>query len=102
MTEEMSFQVLLKNCQGFSIPDAGGGKFIPPARNSEWKRSGEWFCASLWWHHKVTLVRRSQTSWGEIVISEGKYKGAEPVAVLYASISVLNLMRAEMGASAGR
>ncbi len=34
MTEEMSFQVYLENCQGFSIPD-GGGKFIPPARNGE-------------------------------------------------------------------
>ncbi len=33
-TEEMSFQVLLENCQGFSIPDRGG-KFIPPARNGE-------------------------------------------------------------------
>ncbi len=31
MTEEMS---LLENLQGFSIPD-DGGKFIPPARNSE-------------------------------------------------------------------
>ncbi len=37
MTEEMSFQVSLENCQGFSIPD--GGKIIPPARNGEWKRS---------------------------------------------------------------
>ncbi len=33
-TEEMSFQVSLENCQGFSIPDRGG-KFIPPARNDE-------------------------------------------------------------------
>ncbi len=41
------FQVSLDNCQGFSTPD-GGGKFNPPARNGEWKRSGEWFCASLW------------------------------------------------------
>ncbi len=40
MTEEMSFQVLLENYQGFSIPD-GGGKFIPPARNGEFKFSGE-------------------------------------------------------------
>ncbi len=40
MTEEMSFQVLLKNGQGFSITDEGG-KFIPTARNGEWKRSGE-------------------------------------------------------------
>ncbi len=44
----------------------GGGKFIPPTRNSEWKRSGEWFCASLWWLHEATLVRRSQTSWGDV------------------------------------
>ncbi len=34
MLEEMSFQVSLEDCQGFSIQD-GGGKFIPPARNSE-------------------------------------------------------------------
>ncbi len=40
MTEEMSFQVLLKNGQGFSITYEGG-KFIPTARNGEWKRSGE-------------------------------------------------------------
>ncbi len=25
MTEEMSFQVSLENCQGLSIPDGGGG-----------------------------------------------------------------------------
>ncbi len=37
MKKEMSFQVSLENDQGSSIPD-GGGKFIPPARNSEWKR----------------------------------------------------------------
>ncbi len=30
----MSFQVSHENCQGSSIPDEGG-KFIPPARNSE-------------------------------------------------------------------
>ncbi len=40
MTEEMSFQVSLENCQEFSISD-GGGKFIPQARNGEGKRSGE-------------------------------------------------------------
>ncbi len=34
MTEEMSFQVLLEDCQGFSIPDEGG-KFIPPVSNGE-------------------------------------------------------------------
>ncbi len=34
MMEEISFQVSLENCQGFSIPD-GGGKFIPPARSGE-------------------------------------------------------------------
>ncbi len=65
MTEEMSFQVSLENYQGFSVPD-GGGKFIPPARNIEWKRSGKWFCASLRWHHEATLARRSQTSWGDV------------------------------------
>ncbi len=46
MTEEMSFQVYLENGQGFSIADRGG-KFIPPVRNGKWKRSGEWFCASV-------------------------------------------------------
>ncbi len=39
-TEEMSFQLLLENCQGFSIADEGG-KFILPARNGERERSGE-------------------------------------------------------------
>ncbi len=38
-TEEMSFQLLLEDCQGLSVPDVGGGgvgwEFIPPARNSE-------------------------------------------------------------------
>ncbi len=42
MMEEMSFQVSHENCQGFSVPD-GGGKFIPPVRNGEWKSSGETF-----------------------------------------------------------
>ncbi len=65
MMEEMSFQVSLENCQGFIIPD-GGGKFIPPARNGEWKHSGEWFCASPWWHHEASLARRSQTSGGDV------------------------------------
>ncbi len=55
MTEEMSFQLSLENGQGFSIPD-GGGKFIPPARNGEWKHSGEWFCSSLWWHNARLVV----------------------------------------------
>ncbi len=32
MIEEMSFQVSLENCKGFSILD-GGGNFFPPARN---------------------------------------------------------------------
>ncbi len=41
MTEEMSFQVSLENCQGLTIPERGG-KLISPARNGEWKRSGEW------------------------------------------------------------
>ncbi len=70
MTEEMSFQVSLKNCQGFSIPDEGG-KFIPPARNGEWKRSGKWFCVSLWWHHEASLICRSQTSGGDIDCHKG-------------------------------
>ncbi len=65
MTEEMSFEVLLENSQLFSILD-GGGKFIPPARNGDWKRSGEWFCASLWWYHEAMLARKSQTSWGDV------------------------------------
>ncbi len=72
MTEEMSFQVMLENCLGFSIPDEGG-KFIPPARNSEWKRSGTWFYASLWLYHEATLARRSQTSGGDVDC----YKGVE-------------------------
>ncbi len=55
MTEEMSCQVALENGQGLSIPDEGG-KFIPPARNGEWKRSGEWFWDSLWWHHEASLT----------------------------------------------
>ncbi len=83
MTEEMSFQVTLANCQGLSIPD-GGGKFIPPVRNGEWKHSGKWFCASLWWRCSLADLR----------LLEGMQEGAEPVADLYASISVLNLMRA--------
>ncbi len=44
--EEMSFQVSLENWQGSSIPDEGG-KFIPPARNGEWKRSGKWLSLSV-------------------------------------------------------
>ncbi len=62
--EEMSFQVSLENWQRSSIPD-GDGKIIPPARNGEWKRSGKWFCASLWWHHEASLTSRSQTYWGD-------------------------------------
>ncbi len=93
----MSFQVSLGNCQGFSIPD-GGGKFIPPARNGEWKRSGEWFWASLWWYHEASLTSRSQTSEGDVDCHQWvEVGGSEPVAVLYASISVLNWMRAATG-----
>ncbi len=44
----MSFQLLLEDWQGSSIPD-GGGKIIPPARNGERECSGEGFWASLWW-----------------------------------------------------
>ncbi len=62
--EEISFQVSLENCQGF-IPDRGG-KFIPPARNGEWKCSGKGFCASLWWHHEALLTHRSQASGGDV------------------------------------
>ncbi len=53
----MSFQVSLEICQGLSIPERGG-KFIPPARNGEWKRSGKWFCASLWWYPEASLTCR--------------------------------------------
>ncbi len=38
--KEMSFQLLLENRQGSSIPD-GGGNIIPPARNGERECSGE-------------------------------------------------------------
>ncbi len=38
--KEMSFQLLLEDWRGSSIPD-GGGKIIPPARNSERECSGE-------------------------------------------------------------
>ncbi len=70
MTEEMSFQVSLENCQGLSIPYECG-KFIPPARNGEWKRSGEWFYASLWWNHEASLTRRSQTFGGYVDCHKG-------------------------------
>ncbi len=63
--EEMSFQVSLENGQGLSFPNRGG-KFIPPARNDEWKCSGKWFCAALWWHHEASLTRRSQASGGDV------------------------------------
>ncbi len=35
MTEEKSFQVLLENCQGFSVPDEGGGSFHQPGTVNE-------------------------------------------------------------------
>ncbi len=38
--KEMSFQLLLENLLGSSIPD-GDGKIIPPARNGERECSGE-------------------------------------------------------------
>ncbi len=44
--------VVCSNCSKVSVSG-------PPARNGEWKRSGEWFCASLWWHHKASLTSRS-------------------------------------------
>ncbi len=40
MLKEMSFQLLLEDLQGSSIPD-GGGKIIPPARNGERECSRE-------------------------------------------------------------
>ncbi len=45
------------------------------------------------------LARRSQTSGGDVDCcrSECNSEGAEPVAVLYASISVLNLMQVATG-----
>ncbi len=63
--KEMSFQLLLEDWQGSSIPDRGG-KIIPPSRNGEWECSGEWFWASLWWYHKASLTSRSQTSGGDV------------------------------------
>jgi len=51
--EEMSFLLVLKNCEGFGYPD-GVGKIIQPARNSDWKCPWEWFCGSLWWNHVPT------------------------------------------------
>ncbi len=63
----MSFQLLLENWQGSSIPD-GGGKIIPPARNGERECSGEWFWASLWWYHEASLTSRSQTSGGDVLV----------------------------------
>ncbi len=35
MTEEMSFQVSLENCQGFSIPDGVGSSFHQPGTVNE-------------------------------------------------------------------
>ncbi len=65
MLKEMSFQLLLEDWQGSSIPDRGG-KIIPPARNGERECSGEWFWASLWWYHEASLTSRSQTSGGDV------------------------------------
>ncbi len=97
MTEEMSFQVLLENCQGLSIPDEGG-KFIPPARNGEWKRSGEWFCASLWWHHEALLTRRSQTSGGDVYC----HKGVEVCGCWVCGCSICKHQCLELDASCNR
>ncbi len=53
--EEMSFQVSLEYCQGLSIPDSGG-KFNPPARNGEWKRSdGEWKRSAICVKHTYSV-----------------------------------------------
>ncbi len=68
--KEMSFQLLLEDWQGSSIPD-GGGKIIPPVRNGEQECSGEWFWASLWWYHEASLTSRSQTSGSGSVIVSG-------------------------------
>ncbi len=46
-------------------------KFVPPARIGEWKCSGEWFWASLWWYHEASLTRRSQTSGGDVDCHKG-------------------------------
>ncbi len=35
MMEEVSFQVSLENCQGFSIPDGGGISFHQPGTENE-------------------------------------------------------------------
>ncbi len=63
--KEISFQLLLEDWQGSSIPD-GDGKIIPPARNGERECSGEWFWASLWWYYEASLTSRSQTSGGDV------------------------------------
>ncbi len=97
MTEEIGFQVSLENCQGFSIPDEGG-KFIPPARNGEWKRSGEWFCASLWWHHEASLTRRSQTSGGDV----DHHKGVEVGGCWACGCSICKHQCLELDASCNR
>ncbi len=51
MMEEMSFQVSLENCQGFSVPD-GGGKFKQMA-------VGQFKCSRFlqikWVHWKVCI-----------------------------------------------
>ncbi len=97
MTEEMTFQVLLENWQGFSNPDRGG-KFIPPVRNGKWKRSGKGFCASLWWHHKVSLARRSQTSWGDVDC----HKGVEVGGCWACGCSICKYQYLELDASCNR
>ncbi len=101
--EEISFQVSLENCQGFSIPDRVG-KFIPPARNDEWNRSGEWFCASLWWHHEASLSRRSQTSGGNVLSSvSGSRRVLLSLWLFYMQASVSwTWCKLQPGASAGR
>ncbi len=73
----MSFQLLLEDWQGSSIPD-GGGKIIPPARNGEQECSGEWFWASLWWYHEASLTSRSQTSGSGSVIVSGSRRVLSP------------------------
>ncbi len=65
VSKEMSFQLLLEDWHGSSVPDRGG-KIIPPARNDERECSGEWFWASLWWYHEASLTSRSQTSGGDV------------------------------------
>ncbi len=48
MTEEMSFQVSLENCQGFSIPDGVGSSFHQSGTGNENVPESDF--VPLWWH----------------------------------------------------